>query len=245
MKIALLGYGRMGRDVEQAATERGHTIAARYTIEDPLPNISTLPPELKDIHCAIDFSSPVATEHHIRSLGPLHIPLVVGTTGWNDQLSTLLEFMRQCGGTIIYASNFSVGANIVFHAVAEVSKLIDRFPEYDIAIHEIHHRLKKDAPSGTALKLADTILRKVQRKTEIVTSLNNRQIQPHELLVSSSRVGDVAGTHSVTFESPVDSIHITHTAHNRRGFALGAVLAAEWLQGRMGVFTMEEFLFDK
>jgi 4-hydroxy-tetrahydrodipicolinate reductase len=187
----------------------------------------------------------VATEHHIRSLGPLHIPLVVGTTGWNDRLSTLLEFMRQCGGTIIYASNFSVGANIVFHVVAEASKLIDRFPEYDIAIHEIHHRLKKDAPSGTALKLADTILRKVQRKTEIATSLNNRQIQPHELLVSSSRVGDVAGTHSVTFESPVDSIHITHTAHNRRGFALGAVLAAEWLQGRTGVFTMEEFLFDK
>jgi 4-hydroxy-tetrahydrodipicolinate reductase len=245
MKIVLLGYGRMGKDVEQAATERGHTIAARFTIEDPLPDISTLPPELKDIQCAIDFSAPAATAHHIRSLGPLHIPLVVGTTGWNDQLPTLLEFMRQCGGTIIYASNFSVGANIFFHAAAEAAKLIDRFPEYDIAIHEIHHRLKKDAPSGTALKLADTILRHVERKTEIVTSLNNRQIQPHELLISSGRVGEVAGTHSVTFESSVDSIQITHTAHNRRGFALGAVLAAEWLQGRTGVFTMEEFLFAK
>lgn len=245
MKIALLGYGRMGRDVEQVATERGHTIAARFTIEDPLPEISKLPPELNDIHCAIDFSSPAATEHHIRSLGPLHIPLVVGTTGWNDQLPTLLEFMRQCGGTIIYASNFSVGANILFHAAAEASKLMDRFPEDDVAIHEIHHRMKKDAPSGTALKLADTVLQKIKRKTKIITSLNNRQIQPHELLVSSGRVGEVAGTHSVIFESPVDSIQITHTAHNRRGFALGAVLAAEWLQGRTGVFTMEEFLFDK
>ena len=245
MKIALLGYGRMGRDVEQAATERGHTIAARYTIEDPLPDVSKIPEDVKNIQCAIDFSAPAATEHHIRSLGPLHIPLVVGTTGWNNQLATLLEFMRQCRGTILYASNFSVGANIFFHAAAEAAKLVDRFPEYDIAIHEIHHRLKKDAPSGTALKLADTILRTVERKTEIVTSLNNRQIQPHELLVSSGRVGDVAGMHSVTFESPVDSIQITHTAQNRRGFAMGAVLAAEWLQGRTGIFTMEEFLFAK
>ena len=183
MKIALLGYGRMGRDVEQAATERGHTIVARYTIEEPLPPVNKLPPEIKDIHCAIDFSSPAATEHHIRSLGPLHIPLVVGTTGWNDQLPTLLEFMRQCGGTILYASNFSIGANILFHAVAEASKLVDRFSEYDIAVHEIHHRMKKDSPSGTGLKLAETILHAVKRKTEIVTSLNNRQIQPHELLV--------------------------------------------------------------
>ncbi|MGA9405754.1 MAG: dihydrodipicolinate reductase C-terminal domain-containing protein, partial [Bacteroidota bacterium] len=131
-----------------------------------------------------------------------------------------------------------------FHTAAAAAKLIDRFPEYDIAVHEIHHRLKKDAPSGTALKLADTILREVERKTNIVTSLNNRQIQPQELLVSSSRVGDVPGTHAVTFESPVDSIQIIHTAHNRRGFALGAVWAAEWVQGRKGVFTMEEFLFN-
>ncbi len=244
MKIALLGYGRMGQDVERAATERGHTIAARFTIEDPLPDIERIPAAVKTIDCAIDFSSPAATEHHIRSLGPLHIPLVVGTTGWNEQLPALLEVIRQCGGTLFYASNFSVGANILFHTAAAAAKLIDRFPEYDIAVHEIHHRLKKDAPSGTALKLADTILREVERKTNIVTSLNNRQIQPQELLVSSSRVGDVPGTHAVTFESPVDSIQIIHTAHNRRGFALGAVWAAEWVQGRKGIFTMEEFLFN-
>ncbi|MGA7159935.1 MAG: 4-hydroxy-tetrahydrodipicolinate reductase [Bacteroidota bacterium] len=244
MKIALLGYGRMGQDVEHAATERGHTIAARFTIEDPLPKIDKLPAEIKDIDCAIDFSAPAATEHHIRVLGPLHIPLVVGTTGWNKELPALLEFIRQCGGTIFYASNFSVGANILFHSAAVASKLINSFPEYDIAVHEIHHRMKKDAPSGTALKLADTIVREVERKTEIVTSLGNRQIQPHELLVSSSRVGEVAGTHSVTFESSVDSIQIIHTAHNRRGFAQGAVWAAEWVQTKTGVFTMEDFLFN-
>ena len=244
MKIALLGYGRMGRDVEQAATERGHSIAARFTIDDPLPDVHKISSELKSIDCAIDFSAPAATEHHVRSLGPLHIPLVVGTTGLNEQLPALKDFIRGCGGTIFYASNFSVGANLLFHAAAELSKLIDRFPEYDVAIHEIHHRLKKDAPSGTALTLANIILHEIRRKTAIAASLGNRQIQPHELLVSSSRVGDLAGTHSITFESPIDSIQITHTAHNRRGFALGAVQAAEWVQGRTGVFTMEEFLFN-
>ncbi|HTY09483.1 MAG TPA: 4-hydroxy-tetrahydrodipicolinate reductase [Bacteroidota bacterium] len=243
MKIILLGYGRMGRDVEQAALERGHSIVARYDINAPLPAISSLPPALQGAECAIDFSAPDATEHHIRSLGPLHIPLVVGTTGWNDRLPALLEFIRQCKGTILYASNFSVGANIFSHAAAETAKLINRFSDYDIAIHEIHHKMKKDAPSGTALTLAKTILQHVQRKTEIITALNNRQIRPNELLVSSSRIGDVAGTHSVTFESPADAIQLTHTAHNRRGFALGAVWAAEWLQGRSGIFTMEDFLF--
>ena len=243
MKIILLGYGRMGRDVEQAAVERGHNIIARYDINEPLPAINSLPPALQGAQCAIDFSAPEATEHHIRTLGPLHIPLVVGTTGWNDRLPALLEFLRACNGTILHASNFSVGANIFFHAAAETAKLINRFADYDVAVHEVHHKMKKDAPSGTALTLAKTILQHVQRKTEIITALNNRQIRPNELLVSSSRVGDVAGTHSVTFESPADAIQLTHTAHNRRGFALGAVWAAEWLQGRSGIFTMEDFLF--
>lgn len=245
MKIALLGYGRMGQDVEQVAVERGHTIAARFMIEAPLPNADELPAEVKTVDCAIDFSSPDATEHHLRTLGPLHIPMVVGTTGWNKQLPALLEFMRQCGGTLFYASNFSVGAHVLFHAAAEAARMLNRFPEYDVAIHEVHHRLKKDAPSGTALALAAKILAEIKRKTDVVTSLGNRQIQAHELLVTSSRVGSVAGTHSVTFESSADSIEITHSAHNRRGFALGAVNAAEWIRGRTGVFSMEDFLFTK
>ena len=245
MKIALFGYGRMGQDVEQVAKERGHTIAFCFTIDQPLPEAGSVPAGLKDVDCAIDFSAPAATVHHLRTLGPLHVPIVVGTTGWNEQLPAMLDYIRQCGGTIFYSSNFSIGANVFFHIAAEASKFINRFPEYDIAIHEVHHRLKKDAPSGTALKLADIVLRAVKRKTGIVTSLNNRQIESHELLVSSSRVGNISGTHSVTFESPVDSIQIIHTAHNRRGFAEGALNAAEWVRGRTGVFTMENFLLDK
>jgi len=245
MKIVLLGYGRMGQDIEQVALERGHTIAARYMIEDPLPNADTLPSHVTSADCAIDFSSPDATEHHLRTLGPLHIPLVVGTTGWNKQLPAYLEFMRQCGGTLFYASNFSIGAHVLFHAAAEAARILNRFPEYDVAVHEVHHRLKKDAPSGTALTLAAKILAELKRKTEILTSLGNRQILPHELLVTSGRVGSVAGIHTAAFESPADSVSITHTAHSRRGFASGAVSAAEWVRGRTGIFTMEDFLFSK
>ena len=244
MKIVLLGYGRMGQEVEQAAVERGHTIVARYWIESPLPNSDKLPPEVTSADCAIDFSVPEATEHHLRILGPRHLPLVVGTTGWNKQLPVLLEFIRQCGGTLLYSSNFSIGAHVLFHATKEAAKILNRFPEYDVAVHEIHHRMKKDAPSGTALTLAAKILGELKRKTEILSSLGNRQIQPHELLVTSGRVGNVAGVHRATFESPADSIEISHTAHGRRGFAVGAVSAAEWLVGRTGIFVMEDFLFS-
>ncbi|HTX18520.1 MAG TPA: 4-hydroxy-tetrahydrodipicolinate reductase [Bacteroidota bacterium] len=243
MNIILLGYGRMGRDVEQVAVERGHAIVARYWVEDPLPKANALPDAVKSASCAIDFSSPDATEHHLRTLGPLHIPLVVGTTGWNSRLPALLDFMRGCGGTIMVASNFSIGANVLFHAAAEAARILNRFPEYDVAVHEVHHRLKKDAPSGTALTLASKILGVMKRKTEVLTSLGNRQIAPHELLVTSGRVGSVAGIHTATFDSAADTLEITHTARSRRGFAEGAVSAAEWIQGRTGVFTMEDFLF--
>jgi 4-hydroxy-tetrahydrodipicolinate reductase len=245
MNIVLLGYGRMGKDIEQVATERGHRIAARFDIDNPLPDNRALSTHLAGVDCCIDFSTAAATMHHIRTIAPLHIPLVVGTTGWNAQLSSLSEFVVQQGGTLLYASNFSIGAHIFFRAVTAATELIDRFPEYDIAIHEIHHRLKKDAPSGTALTLAKKILETVKRKKTIITSLGDHEIHPDELLVSSSRVGNVAGTHSALFDSPADSIQLTHTAHNRRGFAVGAVCAAEWIQGRTGVFTMEDFLFTK
>lgn len=245
MNIALLGYGRMGREVEQVATERSHTITARFTSHHLLPESDTIRAELAGIDCCIDFSTAAATIRHVQIVAPLHIPIVVGTTGWNEHLSSLTDLVLQLNGALLHASNFSVGAHIFFHAVSAASELIDRFPDYDIAIHETHHRLKKDAPSGTALTLAKKILETVERKTTVASSLTNHQIEPHELLVSSTRVGNIAGTHSVIFDSPADSIQLTHTAHNRRGFALGAVCAAEWIQGRTGVFTMEDFLFTK
>ena len=245
MKIGLLGYGRMGREVEAVAIERGHTISARFISTHQVPDDTSLTGELAGVDCLVDFSVPTAAPRHIRIFGSLPVPLVVGTTGWHDQIPALTDLVRHRGGALLYASNFSIGAQIFFTAVSAAAKLIDRFPEYDIAIQETHHALKKDAPSGTALTLARSILDTVKRKTSILTSLDGHQAEPHELVVSSTRVGSVTGTHSVLFDSPVDSIQLIHTAHNRRGFALGAVYAAEWLVGRRGVFTMEDFLFPK
>ena len=245
MNIALLGYGRMGKDVEQAAIERGHAVTLRFTSHNQLGNGASIAAALDRIDCCIDFSTAAASVDHIQKIAPLRIPLVVGTTGWNDHLARLTEVVIRYNSTLFHAPNFSVGAHVFFHAVEAASELVNRFAEYDIAIHEIHHRLKKDAPSGTARVLAQKILDKVGRKTSVVSSVNNVQILPHQLLVTSSRIGSVAGTHSVFFDSPVDSLHLTHTAHNRRGFAVGAVRAAEWVLERRGVFTMDDFLFTE
>lgn len=245
MNIALLGYGRMGRDAEQAAIERGHTVTLRFTSHHQLGNAGSIAADLIGIDCCIDFSTAAAAIEHIQKIAPLQVPLVVGTTGWHEHLARLTELVTQCEGTLFHAANFSVGAHVFFHAVEAASDLMNRFTDYDIAIHEVHHRLKKDAPSGTALALAKRILDRVGRKTSVVSSLTNAQLLPHELLVTSSRVGSVAGTHSVFFDSPIDSLQLTHTAHNRRGFADGAVRAAEWVRERTGVFTMDDFLFTE
>jgi 4-hydroxy-tetrahydrodipicolinate reductase len=245
MNIALLGYGRMGRDVEHVATERGHSVTLRFTSQHQLGNTGSLAADLNGIDCCIDFSTAAASIEHIQKIAPLRIPLVVGTTGWSEHLVPLTELVNRYESTLFHAANFSVGAHVFFHAVEAAADLMNRFADYDIAIHEVHHRLKKDAPSGTALALAKKILNRVTRKTSVVSTLNNTQIQPHELLVTSSRVGSVAGTHSVLFDSPVDSLQLTHTAHNRRGFAVGAVRAAEWVRERTGVFTMDDFLFKE
>ena len=245
MNIALLGFGRMGRDVEQAARERGHAVTLRFTSHHQLGNAGSVARDLIGIDCCIDFSNAAASVEHIQKIAPLRIPLVVGTTGWHEHLTRMTEFVTRCKGTLFHAANFSIGAHVFFHAVEAASDLMNRFADYDIAIHEVHHRLKKDAPSGTALALAKKILDRVGRKTSIVSSLTTAQLLPHELLVTSSRVGSVAGTHSVFFDSPVDSLQLIHTAHSRRGFAVGAVRAAEWVRERTGVFTMDDFLFTK
>lgn len=234
----------MGCEVERVARERRHVISAVFNSVHTL-SVSSPSEQLSGIDCCIDFSTAAAAPQHICAIASLHIPLVVGTTGWNDQLSQLTQVVKQHEGALLYASNFSVGAQIFFRIVSTGAKLIDNFPGYDIAIHETHHALKKDAPSGTALALAEKILSSVHRKKTVRTSLTGGAISTDALNISSTRVGSVAGTHSVIMNSAADTIELTHTAHNRSGFALGAVMAAEWLQGKHGVFTMEDFLFSQ
>jgi 4-hydroxy-tetrahydrodipicolinate reductase len=241
MNIVLLGYGRMGQEVERVATERNHTIAATYDINNPLSEFSSR--DVQDINCFIDFSTADAAVRHIRMLTPLHVPLVVGTTGWNKELPELTRLIASNGGSLFHTSNFSIGANLFLRLAETAAGLIDKFPEYDVAVHETHHVMKKDAPSGTALTLAEKIISKLRRKHSIAAGIPDRQLRPDELLVTSSRVGSVTGIHTVTINSSADTIDLTMTAHSRSGFAHGAVLAAEWMQGRKGVFTMEDFLF--
>lgn len=243
MNIVLIGYGKMGREIEAIAIERGHIIAERFDEFTPLtPTLAAQFPE-KNIHCCIDFSIPSATPFNITTVSAMQIPIVVGTTGWNKELDTMKKTVLKNNSAMVYGSNFSVGAQIFFQIVSAASALMNNFSEYDVAVHEIHHTMKKDAPSGTALTIAEKILSQLKQKTIVKFPTDISPMQKNELLVSSSRVGSVFGTHTVQFNSFADDIELTHRAHNRKGFALGAVLAAEWIQSRKGVYSVEEFLF--
>ncbi|MDD8016874.1 MAG: 4-hydroxy-tetrahydrodipicolinate reductase [Bacteroidota bacterium] len=244
MNIALIGYGKMGREIEQISIERGHSIAAKFDIDSPLPSADLSMYTSTKIDCCIDFSTASVVTTNVGILAQRKIPIVIGTTGWNDQLSQVKETIARHNGSLIYGSNFSVGAHVFFKLAELAAELLNNHSQYDAAVHEIHHTMKKDAPSGTALTIAQKILSRMKRKTRVKLPTETSLIQPNDLLVSSSRVGTVFGTHSVLFNSLADDIELTHRAHNRKGFALGAVLAAEWIQGKKGVFTVEDMIFE-
>jgi 4-hydroxy-tetrahydrodipicolinate reductase len=233
MKIALIGYGKMGREIEAVAREQGETIAKTFDIGNPVDAVA-----LADVDICIEFSTPQTVLQNIRVALEARKDIVVGTTGWYDKLPEIRNAVKESG--LLYSPNFSIGVNIVFRLVGAAAELINNAPQYDPYIHEIHHRQKVDSPSGTALKLAEILLSKIDRKKRIETHSLDRRIDPAELHVSSTRVGTFAGTHTVGFESDADLIEITHIAKSRRGFALGAVRAAQWLNGRKGVFTMDD-----
>lgn len=245
MNIALIGYGNMGREIESIALQGGHTIVACFSSKFPLPSSSSgYYRELK-IDCCIDFSSAASVRHNVETCGALGIPLVEGTTGWHEQKNEIVEIARANNTTLVYGTNFSVGAQMFFRIVRHAADLMNSFPEYDTAIHETHHTKKKDAPSGTALTISQILLSSLQRKDGVKESSGMSVIQPNEISISSARIGSVSGTHSVLFHSPADEIELVHRAHNRSGFASGAVLAAELIQKSSGIFTFEEILFEQ
>lgn len=244
MNIVLIGYGKMGREIEQISIERGHSIAAKFDIDSPLPSSNSPFYTSTKIDCCIDFSIANAVASNVETLAHHKIPTVIGTTGWNDQLESVKKTIAKYNSSLIYGSNFSIGAHVFFKVAALAAQLLDEYSQYDAAVHEIHHTMKKDAPSGTALTIAQKILSSMKRKNKVKLPTDTSLIRPNELLVSSSRIGTVFGTHSVLFNSFADDIEITHRAHNRKGFALGAVLAAEWIQGKTGAFTVEDMIFN-
>ena len=230
MNIALLGYGRMGKEIETVAISRSHTIALKTSS-------STDSLDLKDIDVAIDFSIPDAAVGNITQCIEQGVPIVSGTTGWLDNYNTIVDLCQQKQGAFIYASNFSLGVNLFFELNKQLAKLIQPFSDYTIAIEEIHHTKKLDAPSGTAISLANDI---IEQSKYTGWSLDHGQ--EDAIPITAKRVELVPGTHRIQYDSTIDSIEIKHTAHNRKGFALGAVIAAEWLIGKTGIFTMKDVL---
>jgi 4-hydroxy-tetrahydrodipicolinate reductase len=236
MKIALLGYGKMGHAIEEIAIQKGHQIVLRITDE----NLEDLTKEnIKKADVAIEFTNPQSAAENILFCLNENVAVVCGTTGWLDQLKTVEEKCKKLNGSFLYASNFSVGVNIFFEVNKKLATLINPHRAYDVAIEEIHHTQKKDAPSGTAITLAEQIIAASDKKNRWVNQDAENEI---ELSIISKRIDEVAGTHSVKYSSAVDDIEIIHTAHNRKGFAEGAVLAAEFIADKNGIFSMKEVL---
>ena len=236
MKIALLGYGKMGHAIEEIALERGHHIVLKINDE----NLQELTKEnINKADVAIEFSNPHSAVANILFCLKEQVAVVCGTTGWLDQLKLVEEKCKEMNGSFLYASNFSVGVNIFFELNKKLAALIKPHSAYDVAIEEIHHTQKKDAPSGTAITLAEQIIEVSGKKNKWV---NRDSENENQLSIVSKRIDEVPGTHSVKYSSSVDDIEIIHTAHNRKGFAEGAVLAAEFINGKKGIFSMKDVL---
>ncbi|MBP2282919.1 4-hydroxy-tetrahydrodipicolinate reductase [Flavobacterium sp. CG_23.5] len=230
MKIALLGYGKMGQVIERIATERGHEIVLKKDENNTFEGLS-------NADVAIDFSVPSAAVNNISNCFHANVPVVSGTTGWLEHYDEMVALCAAKNGGFISSSNFSLGVNIFFELNEYLAKIMSKFDSYSVEMEEIHHTQKLDAPSGTAISLAKGVI-----ENSSYTNWTLENPEANQIHIDAKRIGNVPGTHTVTYNSAVDAIEIKHTAHNREGFALGAVIAAEWLAGKHGVFTMKDVL---
>ena len=233
MKIALVGYGKMGKIIDEIATQRNHEIVARL-------NESPNSENLNNADVVIEFSNPEVAFNNIKTCLENNIPVICGTTGWLDQKSEIEKIAAENNTAFLYGSNFSLGVNLFFALNEKLANLMKNFPEYNVQLEEIHHTHKKDAPSGTAISLAEGIIKNNQR----FEGWKLDETKDKELGIFAIREDEVPGTHSVFYKSSVDEIEIKHTAYSRNGFALGAVIAAEWIKGKTGNFSMKDVLFS-
>jgi len=236
MKIALLGYGKMGRAIEEIAMSRGHEIVCRVGIENLEDRTAD---NISKADVVIEFTGPESAYENVKLCIDSGVPVVCGSTGWLSRFDEIKEYCKKNNGGLLYASNFSVGVNIFFALNKKLAELMSRHPEYDVEMKEVHHTQKLDAPSGTAITLAEQVIEKVQGKKRWV---NQPSENKDELVIISERTDPAPGTHIINYRSDIDDICITHTAHSRKGFATGAVIAAEFLKGKNGVFGMTDVL---
>jgi len=240
MKIGLAGYGKMGRAIEEIAIERGHEILFKSNSVFPLNQR-----DIDSVDVVIEFTKPDLAVQHIEMVLGAQKPIIVGTTGWNEQIHKVENLVSSNSGSLLYASNFSIGVNLFFELNEKLARLMNHRSHYKASINEVHHTQKVDAPSGTAITLANQIL---ENNETYFSWVCEEGTEPHttqgQLGVIAHRIPDVPGTHTVTYDSDIDSISITHQAHNRKGFALGAVLAAEWIVDKKGIHTIKDMLKD-
>jgi 4-hydroxy-tetrahydrodipicolinate reductase len=232
----LIGYGKMGKAIEQIALKRGHTVPVIIDMNNgaDLKKITS-----KDVDAAIEFTQPESAFENIKQCIENGVPIVSGTTGWLEKRPEIEALCKAKGGAFFYASNYSVGVNLFFHFNKYLARIMNKHPEYEVATEEIHHTAKKDAPSGTGITLAEGILENIDRKTKWV---NEESKNANELSIVSKRIDPYPGEHTIVYSSAIDNIEIKHTAHSREGFATGAVMAAEFVAGKKGIFGMEDML---
>lgn len=236
MKIALIGYGKMGKAIEQIALEKQHEIVLKIDIDNK--HLFTAK-NLQKADVAIEFTGPESAPENIMQCITAGVPVVSGSTGWLQEWDKIVAAVKEKNGALVYASNFSIGVNLFFELNKYLAQLMDKHKGYDVIMEEIHHTQKKDAPSGTAITLAEQVIHHFKNKTSWINKATTNQ---NELAIISKRIDPAPGTHTITYTSAIDDISITHTAHNRTGFAGGAVLAAEFIQHKKGIYNMQQVL---
>ncbi len=244
MRIGIAGFGRMGKLIHRKALDKGHEVPVIIDpdSEDPAVTSGQNASISTPVDVIIDFTHPDAVIKNIERYGELKIPAVIGTTGWYDLMGHVAEVVEKSGIGLIWSGNFSLGVNLFFRIVENAADMINRFEQYDAAIHEYHHRYKADSPSGTAEMLGEILLRKLEGKDVIINNLAGSKVESKELHISSTRAGSIPGIHQVIFDSDIDTITLEHRARNREGFAEGALLAAEWICGRQGLYNINDMM---
>jgi len=242
MKLALVGTGQMGRAVAEAIDTSPHTVVSQFNSDHPF--LEAPHAALNDADVAIDFSLPDLARPHLRRYCEWGVPAVMGTTGWYDALDEVHALVQRHDAGVLYAPNFSIGVAVLSRALDRVTSLMDELDDYDAFVRELHHTKKADSPSGTAQMLGEQIVDGLERKDHVESETQHQRIDPAAVHISSTRAGTAFGEHTVGFDSPFDRVALRHRAKNRRGFAVGALRAAEWLQGRTGLFTLDDMLDD-
>ncbi len=238
-KVVLLGYGQMGKMIASLANEMGVEIVAKFDLSDNLDELDKI-----DFDVAIDFTTHRAIEDNLHKILSLGKSIVIGTTGWYDKIDRFKADTEAANGSCVWGSNFSLGMQAFYKLLENSGQLINSLNDYDIGVHEIHHKLKKDSPSGSAIAIANILMDNIERKTSIEKETCHEKIDREQLHVTSSRIGSVAGTHTVYFDSDADAIELTHRAKNRTGFAKGALMAAKWISEKKGFYSFADVFDD-